>query len=82
MQHPLFVEILTIGLFISFNFNWNKIVIRARLSFRRFWRSHIAGRVHNDFDLDELGPTYGQAKIRTNIGSGKQISYNCTTRRY
>jgi hypothetical protein len=52
MKYPLFTEIVTIGLFLAFYFNWHKIAIRTRLHLRRFIRSHICQRVNPDFDLD------------------------------
>lgn len=52
MKYTLFTEVLTIGLFIAYYFDWHKIRIRTCLSFRRFLRAHFAQRVDPDFDLN------------------------------
>lgn len=52
MKYSIFTEILTVGLFVAYYFNWSKIIIRTRLSIRRFYRTHICQRVDPDFDLD------------------------------
>lgn len=62
MIHSHFVEILTVGLFVAFYFNWFKIYVRAKLWARAFIRNHIADRVDPDIDLnftpgDKVQPT-------------------------
>lgn len=52
MIHSYFVEILTVGLFVAFYFNWAKIYVHAKLWVRAFVRNHIADRVDSDMDLD------------------------------
>ena len=60
MKHSIIVEILTVGMFLRFGFDWTKLIVRSKLAFRRFFRSHIALRINSNFDLDALGPVYGR----------------------